>query len=144
MNIMMNIQEVSDFFVEVQETGLRDLTAEQQQILDDNNIELSVARNTDQIFYLIIPAEDTMMYQINDENLNSISAAKADCAGTAGTAGTVGTASTLFPVTASTYSSVGSIGTAGTASSNSDIDVIATRLRAQVVREFRGDVPSDS
>ena len=137
-----NMTNIMDFLTEVQETGLRDLTEDQQKMLDDHNVELVIFRNTAQDFYCILPSEQDILRQIDDESLNGIVAAKA---ATAGTVGSLGSASTVSSIPVC-YFSIGSagtyLGTVGTASSGRDIDDATTQLRSAVYDDLKaGGIP---
>ena len=137
---MRNVQEFNNFLTEVQASGLRDLTEEQQKMLDDHDVRLSVIMNTEQDFYLIIPSEEILIKQINDESLSNITAAKSDCVGTTGTGGTAGTLSS-FPFSVFSASTASCLGTASTASSGHSEEVTAKRLRARVVEDLTKNIP---
>ena len=112
-----NLQSVVDFLDEVQTQGLRSLTQDQQAFLDDNNIELVVAYLTEHDFYFVLPSEQEVNPYIDDEDLNDITASKADCVECVGTVGTLGCGGTLGTATGFTISSLSTAGTAvGTAS----------------------------
>ena len=142
---MLELKEIIDFVVEEKKTGLRNLTAEQQDFLEKHNIELIIVRNTANEVYFILPSEQEIITQINDENLSQIIAAKTDCAGTAGSIFGTAACFSTYPVCLSTVGTVGSgVGTAGTASSGREADDTATQVRAGLYDRLSGENPDGS
>ncbi len=95
---------------DLKENGFRQLSAQQKQFLADNDIELVTLKNTDTMFYFVMPCDSQLLM---DEQMHRIVAAETASAGTAASAGSMGTVFSV--IGGSSASSLGSIGTAGTA-----------------------------
>ncbi len=84
-------------------------------MLPDASKEYEVFFNTDNVWYVVFPANDST--EISDEALSNIAAAKSSASvSSVGTASTAGTASS-FPSCVSSAGSVGSVSSGGSASS---------------------------